>query len=132
MRKYGLNAWGSKSLSRLIWGGTTTPPNVVVGHWSEFGCKTVRFFAELFCEKSEICQFFDWQIVSNFLNEPKGESQKNTRVKSERNSNEPKGEIRLSLRWNRSERMRRLARILTRNGVADEPRGEPTLYLGEV
>ena len=113
-------------------GGTTTPPKEGIGHWSEFGCKTVRFFAELFCEKSEICQFFDWQIVSNFLNEPKGESQKNTRVKSERNSNEPKGEIRLSLRWNRSERMRRLARILTRNGVADEPRGEPTLYLGKV
>ena len=77
------------------------------------GCKTVQFFAKLFCEKSEICQFFNWQIVSNFLNEPKGE-------------------IRLSLRWNRSERMRRLARILTRNGVADEPRGEPTLYLGKV
>lgn len=96
------------------------------------GCKTVQFFAKLFCEKSEIFQFFNWKIVSNFLNEPKGESQKNTRVKSERNSNEPKGEIRLSLRWNRSERMRRLARILTRNGVADEPRGEPTLYFGKV
>ena len=39
---------------------------MVVGHWSEFGCKTVRFFAVLFCEKSEICQFFVLQIVSNF------------------------------------------------------------------
>ena len=40
------------------------------------GCKTVQFFAKLFCEKSEIFQFFNWKIVSNFLNEPKGESQK--------------------------------------------------------
>lgn len=98
--------------------------SLVIGQ--NLGAKLSDFLLSFFV-KSEICQFFDWQIVSNFLNEPKGESQKNTRVKSERNSNEPKGEIRLSLRWNRSERMRRLARILTRNGVADEPRGEPTL-----